>query len=373
MVWNSGPGPSTRQLGREPHLGAQLLGPGSQQDLQLVLVDGGGPARAGDASPLVLTLALLLGRGVLRVGQRLGPGRHPPVVAVAGEAGRADGRLQADLAVDRDGPGGDPAQPRVDQQPRVPLHDQARHPVPGQEHGAGQPGQRTPHHQHRGSFLRHRSSSPASFRGAYGRASDPASATASHKRPVMPDSGTAASAMVVAWSTAAAKAAAAMAGRHRVGPGRTDLRARLVAGAVLRLWGDRPDVRLPVGAAGLPRLGGRGRAARGGVRLAAVTGRAAPGPDPGLGVVWPLVGVALTLKQDQHGPPLLVGFAAGTPRPPHRGRPLGAPAVSHQAQSRRDRGTTALILGFSGFVLRRVIGRVRRSLRAGAGGGMVLP
>jgi membrane associated rhomboid family serine protease len=74
------------------------------------------------------------------------------------------------------------------------------------------------------------------------------------------------------------------------------------------------------------------------------------------GVVWPLVGVALTLKKDQHGPPLLVGFA-----------------VSRPAQSRRDRGTTALILGFFGFVLRRVIGRVRRSLRAGAGGGMVLP
>jgi hypothetical protein len=157
------------QLGREPHLGAQLLGPGSQQDLQLVLVDGGEPARAGVAGPLVL--ALLLGRGVLQAGQRLGPGRHPPVVAVAGEAGRADGRLQANLAVDLDGPGGDPAQPRVDQQPRVPLHDQARHPVPGQEHGAGQPGQRTPHHQHRGSFLCHRSSSPASFRGAYGRPS----------------------------------------------------------------------------------------------------------------------------------------------------------------------------------------------------------
>jgi rhomboid protease GluP len=29
------------------------------------------------------------------------------------------------------------------------------------------------------------------------------------------------------------------------------------------------------------------------------------------GVVWPLVGVALTLKKDQRGPPLLVGFAAG--------------------------------------------------------------
>jgi hypothetical protein len=74
------------------------------------------------------------------------------------------------------------------------------------------------------------------------------------------------------------------------------------------------------------------------------------------GVLWPLAGVFLTLKQDQHGPPLLVGFA-----------------VSRPAQSRRDRGTTALILGFFGFVLRRVIGRGRRSLRAGAGGGMVLP
>jgi rhomboid protease GluP len=29
------------------------------------------------------------------------------------------------------------------------------------------------------------------------------------------------------------------------------------------------------------------------------------------GVLWPLVGIYLTLKQDQHGPPLLVGFAVG--------------------------------------------------------------
>jgi rhomboid protease GluP len=29
------------------------------------------------------------------------------------------------------------------------------------------------------------------------------------------------------------------------------------------------------------------------------------------GVLWPLVGIALTLKRDQHGPPLLVGFALG--------------------------------------------------------------
>jgi membrane associated rhomboid family serine protease len=29
------------------------------------------------------------------------------------------------------------------------------------------------------------------------------------------------------------------------------------------------------------------------------------------GVLWPLVGIALTVAQDQHGPPLLVGFAAG--------------------------------------------------------------
>jgi membrane associated rhomboid family serine protease len=29
------------------------------------------------------------------------------------------------------------------------------------------------------------------------------------------------------------------------------------------------------------------------------------------GVLWPLVAIALTLKQDQHGPPLLVGFAVG--------------------------------------------------------------
>jgi rhomboid protease GluP len=29
------------------------------------------------------------------------------------------------------------------------------------------------------------------------------------------------------------------------------------------------------------------------------------------GVLWPLVGIALTAAQDQHGPPLLVGFAVG--------------------------------------------------------------
>jgi hypothetical protein len=29
------------------------------------------------------------------------------------------------------------------------------------------------------------------------------------------------------------------------------------------------------------------------------------------GVLWPLVGIALTVAQDQHGPPLLVGFAVG--------------------------------------------------------------
>jgi rhomboid protease GluP len=29
------------------------------------------------------------------------------------------------------------------------------------------------------------------------------------------------------------------------------------------------------------------------------------------GVFWPLVGIALTVKQDHHGPPLLVGFAVG--------------------------------------------------------------
>jgi hypothetical protein len=28
-------------------------------------------------------------------------------------------------------------------------------------------------------------------------------------------------------------------------------------------------------------------------------------------VLWPLVGIALTVAQDQHGPPLLVGFAVG--------------------------------------------------------------
>ena len=28
-------------------------------------------------------------------------------------------------------------------------------------------------------------------------------------------------------------------------------------------------------------------------------------------MIWPLAGIALTLKQDQHGPPLLVGFALG--------------------------------------------------------------
>jgi rhomboid protease GluP len=29
------------------------------------------------------------------------------------------------------------------------------------------------------------------------------------------------------------------------------------------------------------------------------------------GVVWPLVGIALTVKQDMHGPPLLLGFGIG--------------------------------------------------------------
>ena len=28
-------------------------------------------------------------------------------------------------------------------------------------------------------------------------------------------------------------------------------------------------------------------------------------------MLWPLVGIALTVAQDQHGPPLLVGFAVG--------------------------------------------------------------
>jgi len=100
------------------------------------------------------------------------------------------------------------------------------------------------------------------------------------------------------------------------------------------------------------------------------------------GVVWPLVRVALTLKQDQHGPPLLVGFAAGalllwldrrraptaSSRPPAR-RPRGEPPGPVAARP----GDDGADLGVLGFVLRRVIGRVRRSLRAGAGGGMVLP
>jgi hypothetical protein len=28
-------------------------------------------------------------------------------------------------------------------------------------------------------------------------------------------------------------------------------------------------------------------------------------------VLWPVVGIALTVAQDHHGPPLLVGFAMG--------------------------------------------------------------
>jgi hypothetical protein len=28
-------------------------------------------------------------------------------------------------------------------------------------------------------------------------------------------------------------------------------------------------------------------------------------------VLWPLAGIFLTLKQDQHGPPLLAGFGLG--------------------------------------------------------------
>jgi hypothetical protein len=76
----------------------------------------------------------------------------------------------------------------------------------------------------------------------------------------MPDSGTAASAMVVAWSTAAAKAAAAMAGRHRVGPGRTDLRhgwwlvLYFGCGAIGQMFGylwEPPDSRASVAGAGL--------------------------------------------------------------------------------------------------------------------------
>jgi hypothetical protein len=31
----------------------------------------------------------------------------------------------------------------------------------------------------------------------------------------------------------------------------------------------------------------------------------------GSGVFWLLVGIALTVKQDHHGPPLLIGFAVG--------------------------------------------------------------
>lgn len=71
--------------------------------------------------------------------------------------------------------------------------------------------------------------------------------------------------------------------RRRRGPGRADLRAWLVAGDLPRLRRDRPAVRLPVGAAGRGRLGGRGRAAGGGVGLAAVAGRAPPAPGPDLG------------------------------------------------------------------------------------------
>ena len=59
------------------------------------------------------------------------------------------------------------------------------------------------------------------------------------------------------------------------------------------------------------RLGGRRRAARGGVRVAAVAGRAAPGPRPRLGGVWVVAGLALTAAGDIHGPPLLVGFGLG--------------------------------------------------------------
>jgi hypothetical protein len=65
------------------------------------------------------------------------------------------------------------------------------------------------------------------------------------------------------------------------------------------------------------------------------------------GVVWPLAGLVLTAKQDIHGPPLLLGFALGTLLLGWDRRGGTAPG---RRQSRRDRGMTALIEGFFGFV-----------------------
>jgi hypothetical protein len=73
----------------------------------------------------------------------------------------------------------------------------------------------------------------------------------------------------------------------------------------------RERVRLPVGAAGRGRLGGRV-----GLLGAVSAWLLSPAGPRQLQVriwrlLWPLVGIALTVKQDQHGPPLLVGFAVG--------------------------------------------------------------
>ena len=65
------------------------------------------------------------------------------------------------------------------------------------------------------------------------------------------------------------------------------------------------------------------------------------------GVIGPLAGIALVAVGDMHGPPLLPGFALGTLL---LGWDRRAATASGHRQSRRDRGMTALIEGFFGFV-----------------------
>ena len=60
-------------------------------------------------------------------------------------------------------------------------------------------------------------------------------------------------------------------------------RARPLAAALRRLRRGRPSLRVPLAAVRRRRLGGWCRPARRGMRLAAVAGRAAPGPCPDLG------------------------------------------------------------------------------------------
>jgi Rhomboid family len=65
------------------------------------------------------------------------------------------------------------------------------------------------------------------------------------------------------------------------------------------------------------------------------------------GVAWPLAGLILTATRDIHGPPLLLGFALGALL---LGWDRKGDTGPGRRQSRRDRGVTALIEGFFGFV-----------------------